>query len=733
MSDQPIAAPPAAAQAPAAAADTRPEREAPEATDGPLAEKQVADEASQRTGFAATAASNPNRSRGHLGHQYSAQRQLFGDSLQDAVMGDKHVSTFYFGAADRKTLVYRKLSAEALDESLAFIAPRDYPRIAAFASARPLAVLTGQEGSGRAAAAVQVLSVQTGRQAIYVVHPDTDLAMLVEQPLPRGAGIVLADITARAAASLDEFALRRLVDHLTTSGQKLIVTAAAGLRWGGGAVTAHCVALEQPPSPADVVRAHFLRRFGSADQAAARALLDRRDVRDLIAARAAPGRPMKDAALLATLLADAAGAPESMAANAELGMTANTAGEIEDWFTRLAQQWPQDQCYAIALAVLNGLPNEKVADAGKRLEWLLGPETAERRDEQRQQPFGNGPKARLQRVRAIQVPRERSRAADDPHGLVVRYINRDYPRRLLSHVWEYDDERAALTRWLRELGANPLEEVHIGAGVAAAALAMGSFEHVLQAIVLPWARSGDIDQQDAAAVAVQTLGGDSRFAVRVAALLEEWSHPDEPVSIQATAARAYGGQFGAQRIDTAVRVLTGLAEVDRWPVTRAVARSLTELIATDTAGVTAKVLTLLGEWVSARGAQLRSTGRLVFLFAAADLVVQVSAPGAATVEWPAFLRLDRDPGYSPMIRYLWANALNSADLYQSAREVLTAWAKSLESNSPGREALARMLAGTATTDRTRLILHRLVSQWSGRDGSGPAPRAAASLAAISAY
>lgn len=732
MSDESPAFAQGQPQAPAGAADPQSDQGPNADGEGQSAGNQDADVASQRTGFASAAAGNPNRSSGHLGHQYSAQRQLFGDVMGGAVLGDNNsINTIYLSATDRKTLIHCALSAEALDEALAFVAPRDYRRVAGFAAPRPLTVLTGAEGSGREATARHLLAAQTGRQAIHVVHPDTDFALLTSQPLPKGVGIVLADATARAAASLTEFTLRQLVDALGAAGQKMIVTATPDLPWGCRAVTAHCVTLGPPPDPAAVVAAQFRRRFGSADQATARMLLGRRDVRDLIAARATADRPMMDAALLATLLADAAGNPETMAANAELGMKANAAGEIGDWFESLADD-PRDQYYAIALAVLNGLPNEKVADAGKRLGRLLAPETAERRDEQRREPFGGGRRPRLQRVRAIQTSRESSQGSDEASELVVRYLNRDYPRRLLRHVWEeYDEERGALTRWLRELGSSALEDVHIGAGVAAAALAITSYEHVFQTIVLPWARSRDIDQQDAAAVALQTIGEDPRFATRVGRLIEEWAQPEAEVSLQVTAARSYGARFGAQRIDEAAGVLSELAAIQQWPVTRAVARSLTELIATDTPAVTARVFNLLGEWVSGRSPYVRSTGRLAFLFAAADLVVRVPerVSGERAAKWPALLRLDLEPGYSPIIRYLWANALNSADLHEPARDVLTAWAKSLETNRRGCEALARMLAGAASTDRTRLILHRLAGQWSGRGGGGPAPRAAAILAA----
>ncbi len=728
MSEQsPPPATPQAAEPAAAPAANPAEAQAPA--------DQAPDGASLRNSFASAAANSPNKTSGHLGYQQSAQRQLLGGSLHDAVMGDKNVNNFYYGAADRATLTYRKLSPEAVDEALAFVEPPQYPRVSRFAAGRALVVLTGPAGSGRAATAVHLLAAGTGRQSIHLIHNLADFAALTPQSLPNGTGIVLPDVTDRAAASLDDFTLRRLVDGLAAAGQKLIITAPDTLVWHCAEIATHTVALGPRPEPVAVAAAKFRRRFGPSGQATATALLDRPDVRDLIARRLGPDRPLADADRLATLLADSAADPEAMAANAETGMAAGVAGETEAWFDRLADD-PRDQFYAIALAVLNGLAKEKVADAAKRLERLLAPETAEARDERRRPTFGGSNRARLARVHALQAPGTDPGVRGEAQGQIVRYINRDFPRRLLTHVWEqYDDERGALTRWLRDLGDSPFEDIHIGAGVAAGVLlAMSSYDHVLQTIVLPWAWSRKQNQQDAAAVALQTLGSDPRFAPRVKPLLHEWADPDPDsdvaVSLQATAARAYGADFGAQRIEEAIELLTRLAAVEQWPVAEAVSRSLAELIATETPGVTARVFTLFGEWVSGRKQYLRSMGRLAFLYAAADLVTQRSVQGA-NVKWPAFLHLDQDPQYTAVIRYLWADALNASDLHQTAREVLSAWAKSLDGDPRGCQALARMLAGIAGTDRTKAIVRRLTQEWTGRDGAGPAPRAAAALAPMS--
>lgn len=677
--------------------------------------------------FASAAASSPDQTSGHLGRQLSAQRRLLGGgSIQDAVMGDGNVNPFSSGTVDRGIPPHPRLSAEALDEAFAFIQPDEYRRIQQFSADRPLVVLTGETGSGRMATAVHLLCSGTGRQSIHVLRSDTDFAMPASAPLPDGSGIVLPDITATAAASLDAFRLRRLVDALSTAGQKMIVTASDSLTWGCPQIARHCVPLGPRPAPDAVVRAHFRRHFSASAQDLAQSLLNRDDVARLVAAHTGPDQPLRKASLLADLLADAAGEPDSMAATAATGMALADAGEIGRWFEALADHWPQDQYYAIALAVLDGLASDNVAFAAGRLERLLTPEGARADGEHRMREFVPGSSATLRHVHATQVPDERAETPDEHRTRFVRYINHDVPRRLLAHVWtQHDEKRGMLTQWLRELGAEPFEDIRLGAGVAAGVLAMSSYDHVFEMMLSPWALSGDPGQQDTAAVALQTLGADARFTERVHSLLGEWSQPGIPVSLQATAARAYGARFGEAHLDTSIATLTRLAEAAAWPVARAVTRSLAELIAVDHDEAAARVLAVLGEWAGGCSRYLGAVGRLAFLFAAADLG-SPPAPGAVD-GWPLLLRMDQDPYRTAVLRHLWVKALISSDVHPTARRVLSAWAGTVEHDPAGRDALARLLAGVAGTERTRAVVRRLAEDWAGPDGGGAAPLTAAAL------
>ena len=712
-----------AAGAPAAEEPAAPGPDKPEPPEPDLA--------SEGGSFTAGAANNPNKSSGHLGFQHAAQQQLFGSTLQDAVMGNKNVGAqIFLGGADPKRLTVIRLSAETVDEANAFVKPGGYDRIARFAKDRSLLVLCGSAGSGRTATALHVLVAETGRRSIHEIHGDTDFELLAVGTLPRGTGIIMRDITMRAAARLDEFMLRRLDDLLTARGQKLIISAQESQAWGCGAVAAsHTVELGDRPDPHEVLARQLRWRLGASRAAQCERLLGRPDVAAVVREHLGPERSLGEAARLAAILSDASAWPDTAAEAARAAMDTGSAADFEDWFDKLAgEQDERDQCYAIALAVLHGLSNEKVAKAGGQLERFLAPETAEARDERRpKRVFGSGNRTRLAKVRAIQAPPAETGPAQDP-APVVRFVHRDYPPRVLAHVWsEYDDARKGLTDWLRAVGDTPLEDVCVHAGVAVGALARVSYDHVFEEIVRPWALSGSINQQDAAAAALQTIGEDGRYRERVTALLGEWAEPGRPVSLQTTAARAYGCRYGAERLDTAVRVLGELAEREQWPVVRAVAWSLSELIASQAPGAAERVFELLGTWVGSRKPLLRSVGHLAFLFAAGDLVDQDSGIAEPGAKVPVFLRFDRDPRFAPIHRYLWVRVLSSTDMSKAARGVLTAWARTVQDSAVGRRALVEFLWALSGADPRAGDIVRLLT----RDWTTGAPRVASALAGIS--
>ena len=281
-------------------------------------EKRSAD-ADPRTRFRDYVLGASNQASAHLGSQHAANAQLFGTSLNDLVLGDQTFTQVFHGVNDHKSLVFTKLSAEAMDEATAFVESRDHNRFSAFAKGRHLVVLGGEPGCGRAALALRLLLQSCGVDSVYALHADTDFAALTSQPLPQGAGIIAGDVTARAAATLDDFTLRQLNDTLTSRNQVLIITSSTALAWGTGAIATHTIAVTDRPDARLVLERHFRRRLGPADQRRV-ALLQRSDARALIEAHTGPDHPLSAAALLATLLADASGDPETMAPTAELGM-----------------------------------------------------------------------------------------------------------------------------------------------------------------------------------------------------------------------------------------------------------------------------------------------------------------------------------------------------------------------------------------------------------------------------
>lgn len=675
------------------------------------------------------AASSPGTSDDDLAIRRRAHQRLrvgAGSTVGDVFQGDK----FVIHAGPGGGLAYTRLLEEVVGEVEAFVEPSAYQRIAQFANGRSVVILTGAAGSGKYATALRLIADKTGRRLVHLLKPDTDFAAVKADSLPSLSGIILEDITEAAAARLDDFTLRQLTDTLVQAGQRLVITASDTVSWKSATVAAHCIEIGAAAEPEQVVEQWLRWRLRPAGAEKAAALLDREDVRALIADKTGVGCRLAQAATLGQRLAEAADDPSSAAEHVKARLDSLSEADFVAWFEDLGST--ELQCYAIALAVLSGLSNEKVSDAAKRLETHLAPETAEARDAQRPKLFGSGASARLGRLRAERVPQEGTAPGSAQQAMVIEYRNPSYPRQILDFVWqEYDEVRNGLIDWLGELGGHPLNDVRVSAGAAAGLLAQRAWEHVYQTIILPWARSEDMDERDAAAVAMQTAADHPEFASRVKDRLRAWADtdPDADVQLQATAARAYGAEYGAQRKDEALEILGALALVQEVDVIIAVARSLSELIATRSDDLTERVLGLLVDWVRSRKGPQRAMGRFAFVYAAQDLEWREPTQDGGIIRRPALLLFDEDPRYADEVQFLWRAALCSTDLYRWARSVLTAWARSEEPDEQRRMEFARMVARLSADERTGLVLRRLVQEWAGRDKVGPAPQIAALLGA----
>ncbi|MEU6812963.1 hypothetical protein ABZ920_29080, partial [Streptomyces sp. NPDC046831] len=153
----------------------------------------------------------------------------------------------------------------------------------------------------------------------------------------------------------------------------------------------------------------------------------------------------------------------------------------------------------------------------------------------------------------------------------------------------------------------------------------------------------------------------------------------------------------------------------------------------------ADALDLLDQWAvsGVHDPQRRSLGELAFLYAAADLVGppppdaagRPAAPG--TPAWPALLAAtERDPAQRADVAALWRQTVNSALAHGAAHEVLTDWARSVDQDARGREALAVLLSAAATDRRTRLILRHLATGWTSGTTGRAAPGSGRRLLAL---
>ncbi len=667
---------------------------------------------------------------GSAGERLGAERDAISGLRVDAAQvfgGSQYV---YHLTAGARALRVCPLSAEHLDEAReAFVRPSAHGALVRGVAARSVVVLRGPLGAGKDALARSLL-LGAGHRVLRLLDPATDLSRVDSGDLEQGAGYVLADLPQSAADTLTLFDVQRLTSELLKRNCRLVVTAAATVQFSDDALTREVVQAPGRPPAADIASAHLSWRLGVADAGRSRRILARPEVvellRDLL-----DGASAARAAELGTLLAEAAVAvPE-----------AKVAGQVRDRLALREEQsfalWLENmedlarQALAVSVAVFGGEAYDSVASLALDLqERLQAEESPDLPDRRRGTPLTRTRSGRLESIHATLVESEVETRHGGARGLVVRFRDRGVAVKVLKHVWnEYDEIREVLPAWLREAAANALPTIGVRAAVAAGVLAEQAFEMVRAEILLPWATSRNAQLRDAAAIALHVVSTEAGHGTAAHNLIHAWSL-DGRAELQATAARAwrvvFEGEGGTER---AWALLHTLADVDKVPVIDAVCRSLTEYMALEDGRHSRDALDLVDQWTVSgnHGPGRRFVGELAFLYAAADLVepspgaAEGAAPGDGRPLWPSLLAdTAGDPERRGEVAALWKQVVNSPDVYESAHEVLTEWARLVEPDRRGTAALARLLDRAADDRRTRVIVRHLAVQWSraaGEDGA----------------
>ncbi|MGW1913908.1 hypothetical protein ACWCQS_25060 [Streptomyces sp. NPDC002076] len=639
--------------------------------------------------------------RGHLQH---AVANVEGDM----VGGDKYV--VLLGGGRRRLRVLSPLIAERV--RFAYCAPADLPDARDALARQRVLILRGAAGCGKSAMAVRLL-LGACRGTLYHLDSGVDLAHLAEQlendsgVIEPGAGFLLErpdDI-----AHLGRATYEKVQGALAQADAWMVVTVTVG-ELADGELLAAVRDLTDAPRPLDVVRAHLRWRLTEHD---ADRLLARDDVRAVITELLGDVPACRQAGDLAAALSE----QYDLTGGVDLDRLREHRArlEVED-FEIWAEGLPDAaaRSFALALAVLNGLPQEDVAEAARSLRERLEDDTPyvravgpDGRVPRVRDPFETSRRRQLLRLRAHELDKP-----DGEPGKVLEYKDPGYARRVIVHAWTQYEIQGELLDWIAELVVHPAEQVRVYAAASGlGVLAAEAYRHIERRILGPWARSDNALRRTAVAYALSVACQHPWVREQAAALVDGW-YADERPAPRATAARVHGlGAVSGRPVEELARLLA----VDSVTVAVAVGLALADLVAGDP-DVTGSVLSML----RARAEEHRSgrAATLAFLIVAAQVVVETKdiepgAPGGGTPEWPTLLYLahHRPELRDPFVR-LWRGALNESFFHDEAEQVIGGWAALAERDPELREMLRLLVGAIAHGDvRSGRILRGCADAW----------------------
>ncbi|MFG2842830.1 hypothetical protein ACGF12_06590 [Kitasatospora sp. NPDC048296] len=360
--------------------------------------------------------------------------------------------------------------------------------------------------------------------------------------------------------------------------------------------------------------------------------------------------------------------------------------QVRQWFSR--HEDLEALCFAVSAAVLEGSSYLTVSDAAIRLHTALV------RD-----PYtltGLRYRDRLGYDQPwITVSGPADGGAGRPFGPpLVSFRSQLVRQAVLAHAWSYlDGMRNELLTWLRRLLVHSDVEVRARASVAAGVMAWGDHEHALHRYLLSWSTSTVWPVRQAAAMALGVVGGQPELAEAIWARLGEWvaEGTSAPARRQArTAATAVGGLLGRDAPDRALAVLrTALAWKEDWGNLVPVAWSVVRLNDQGRAGA---VLAALLEWSKAQDlSPMVAKSLSVFLFSAERThPATAGAVGRPSALWAMAGELGSS------LEELWARALARQPIQEQALATLRIWLTDYAEQDPRRlPAVREMLIGIA--------------------------------------
>lgn len=663
---------------------------------------------------------------------WAAARSVHGDQVHgDKVTGNK----FELHLGGRKVLV-RELSVDLADPvRYAFVKPGNWADLSARFRRQRMTIVRAPSGYGKDASAIRLLMPEV--ETIYHLDPQTDVPQLAdsigEQATRLGGaegGIGFLLCQPLGAAQLRGYAFHALDRALEEARARLVITLPDGVLPADADLDPYILDLaHERVDGRQIVARHLSWRCN--DDVAAR-LLASDSVQELLGELEDSTQACRAAAELAWIISLECTDDGTINAAAVRERQRRQGDEAFDrWFDGL--RGAEERSFAIALAVLDGLSYEEVADAARRLRRRL--------EASRQLVVGSGTDGRselgvayrellqtstarlLDRVRAYQVDGR----APVWYGTVpvrtVRYHDPTYPLKVIERMWRGYQIQPVLLDWFSELVGGPSEPVRFYVASALGELARCSFDYLIGRLG-GWANSKNYKYREAAAYALGGPAADPALADSVNFLVGTW-YADRGMPLrQATAARAYGVGVGGLGTAATIDRLGRLATVENFTVASAIGDALADLMLDDPDEVAPMTCRELLGWFD-EPLRIRPA-QLAFIILATSLLTRPSQPGTDETgpPWPTLLWLLRsNPALRDPLCSLWRTVIGESVLYAEAQDALTSWAGLAENDPEQLDMFVRLVRAVATTDRTVAILTRVAGQWVAPDNLTPLPNA----------
>ncbi|WP_431041657.1 hypothetical protein ACQUSR_06875 [Streptomyces sp. P1-3] len=562
-----------------------------------------------------------------------------------------------------------------------YVEPEHYGKALDTLCEQHLLVLTAPPGSGREAAAVNLLAeaVAMSGSADGVCHRVLDPSLVTSPdwvpPAEDSGYLAVLDDTDPGRRPLGAAGLRGLAgaaarlkaarSHLVLVGGHDLDVAASGP--GAESVARHRLAAVDPVA---VVERRVLGH-GAAPEARSElhALLESSGAATALRERLSPTHAVR----LASVITGGGDLPAAVAA------LRDPSDQVAAWLSRHRE--PESIAFALAAAVLEDSGYLTVADAAMALRRALAPvdeappDVRFRERLRHEQPWIE-----------VVVTGHGTTAAGPP---CVRFRSALLRQVVLAYAWTtLDGRREAVLGWLRGLLVHGDLEVRARAAVAAGVLVCADHHYAVHRFLKSWAGSSSWPVRQAAATALGVAGSRPETAEAVWELLHEWASGGAGAQgrkVAGTAANAVGGLLGRKAPRRALEVLrAALDRRDDWGTLTPVAWSGVHLLHQGRAG---QVLDAYLDWSAPRDLSPMVVKTLsAFVFAVSQPYEESAAGGAepprgAVPGVP--LLLSGLPEHRTRLAELWARALARKPVQDPALDALRQWIDDHTDRCPG--------------------------------------------------